>query len=56
MINRTLGYLSTMTNTRNTHDVQEAMHTTFPVTSTCAFVSKLPTGEGREAIEPSIFR
>ena len=36
--------------------IWEAMHTTFPITSTRAIISKLPTGEDGEAIEPSIFR
>ena len=36
--------------------VLEAIHTTFPITSTSAIVSKLPTGEDGEFIEPSIFR
>ena len=36
--------------------VWEAMHTTLCITSTGAIVSKLPTGEDGEKIEPSIFR
>ena len=34
----------------------EAMHTNFPITSTRTIVSRLPTGQDREVIEPSIFR
>ena len=36
--------------------VWEDMHTTFPITSTSAIVSKLTTREDGEVIEPSIFR
>ena len=32
-----------------------AMHTIFPITSTCVIVSKVPTGEDGEVIEPNIF-
>ena len=34
----------------------DTMHTTFPIISTCAIVSKVATGEGGDVIEPSIFR
>ena len=36
--------------------VWEVMHTTIPITSTCAIFSRLPTGKDGEVIEPSIFR
>ena len=46
-----------MENTRNSHNMfGENMHTTFPITSTSAIVSRLPTGEDGEVLEPGIFR
>ena len=35
--------------------VWEAIHATFPITSTSAIVNQLPTGEDGEVIEPSFF-
>ena len=40
----------------NSQYILEAIYTTFSIISTSAIVSKLPTGEDGEVIEPSAFR
>ena len=50
-------FIKSMENTRNSHNMfWDAMHTTFPITSTSSNVSNLLTGEDGEAIKSSIFR
>ena len=48
-------FIKSMENTRNSQNVWDAMHSKFPITSTSAIVSNLPTGEDDKVIEPSIF-